>query len=266
MSAQRLAAKAQPGSVVRWDRLEKAAFSDHPSVLAELEGVRRSPQSTKPRWQLVLAVPIVLAMGFSMLLPILGVSAIAVGRFQNYEAPPEEMIPLAGLFYLSTAIALLAWIVIWFMGDRRRSGVALTFSVMTVVLGALTGITMSERGTESSVASWESWIVPVVAAIGLAAVLAMLQLFARSKKSGASLDQSSGLPPNKLAELKARRDAVSDLAETDRLAIKRDLDAAVSDLEQRGLVTAADAERARGTELGGLALRMGSSSATSPSR
>ncbi|AWB90016.1 hypothetical protein C2138_11105 [Salinibacterium hongtaonis] len=264
MSAQGLAAKAQPGSTVRWDRLEKAAFSDQPSVLAALEGVRRSPQNTKPRWQLVLAVPIVLAMGFSMLLPILGVSAIAVGRFQNYEAPPEEMIPLAGLFYLGTAIALLAWIVIWFMGDRRRSGVALTFSVMTVVLGALTGITMSERGTESSVASWESWIIPVVAAIGLAAVLAMLQLFARSKKSGASLDQSSGLPPNKLAELKARRDAVSDLAETDRLAIKRDLDAAVSDLEQRGLITAADAERARGTELGGLALRMGSSSVTEP--
>lgn len=256
MSAQRLAAKAQPGSTVRWDRLEKAAFSDQPSVLAALEGVRRSPQNTKPRWQLFLAASIALVMVLSMLFPILGVAAIARGRFQNYEAPPEEMIPLAGLFYLATLIALLVWIVIWFLGDRRSSGAALTFSVMTVILGALTAVTMSDRGMESSVDSWESWIVPVVAAIGLAAVFAILQVFAKSKKSQVKIDPESGLPPTKLAELKARRAAVSDLAETDRLAIKRDLDAAVLDLEARGLITASDADRARSTELGGLALRL----------
>jgi hypothetical protein len=56
--------------------------------------------------------------------------------------------------------------------------------------------------------------------------------------------------------LKQRRESVEQLSDDDRAAIRRDLDAAITDLTTRGLISDSEAERARGTELGGLALRM----------
>jgi hypothetical protein len=256
VSARALAAKAQPGSTVRWDRLEKAGFAGHASVLAALEGQSASSRRDKPRWQVLLAIPIAIVMVLSMLAPILGVAAIARGRFQEFEAPPEEMIPLAGLFYAWAAVALVVWLISWMLASRQYSGVAATFAVMTVVLGVLTAITMADRGVDDAVPGWEAWLVPVIAATVIGAVFAIALVVAKSRGRAPKQDSGSDLPPNKLAQLQARRSAVAELGEADRLAITSDLEAAIADLERRGLIDSATAERARSTELGGLALRM----------
>lgn len=256
MSAQDLAAKIQPGSNVRWDRIEKASFAGHATVLAALDGRRPTTRRDKPRWQVFLAIPLAILMVISMLTPILGVAAIARGRFQNFEAPAEDMIPLAGIFYAWAAGTLLVWIIVWMLADRRYSGIATTFAVMTIVLGVLTAVAMADRAADSAVDGWRSWLIPVIAAIVLGALFTTAMAVARSRSRAAKHGGDASLPANLLARLQARRDAVAELSEADRLAIKRDLDAATLDLERRGLISAEDAERARTTDLGGLALRM----------
>jgi hypothetical protein len=49
---------------------------------------------------------------------------------------------------------------------------------------------------------------------------------------------------------------VAALSDAERASIARDIVSSIIDLEQRGLISAHEAERARGAELAALALRM----------
>lgn len=267
MSARDLAAKAQPGSVVRWDRIERAAYAGHPTALEALNA-DRAARPAKPKWKTLATIPVGLVMLFFMLTPILGVAAISRNRFQNYTTPAEETIPLAGTLYVLALVWLVGWMVVWFTGSRRYSSLPATFAGMTLVLGALSALAVADRGQEESVAGWELWMIPIVGSIIVSVVFIVVLIAAkiRGGGAGAAAESSDDVPQNQLQLLEFRRSVVAQLPEQDRLAITHDLESAIGDLERRGVISASESQRAVSASLGGLALRMGSAKATSASR
>lgn len=256
MSARELAAKVQPGSAVRWDRIERAGFDGHPAVLAALDGKNGVERRQTARWKFGLAIPFFIGAAYFFIAPIAGFAVLASGRFQEYRTPSESVIPLSGFFFGCAAVYLLGWLIAWFVTGRRHTGIGLTYSLMTTVLGVIAAFALASAGQRESVDGWQVWVAVVWAAVGLAVVFAGLQFLSRVRSRPADSGGGDELPPNMVAQLHTRRAAVAQLSEADRLAIKRDLDDAVLDLERRGLIGAEVSERARTTDLGGLALRM----------
>ena len=253
VSARELAAKVQPGSTVRWDRLERAAFSAHPSVLGE--GVPKQ-KVRKNNWNLIWGIPLVILYFFSYLAPIWGTAAISANRFQSYRPDAEDTIPLSGTLFIFALALLVVSIVHWTIKGRPRNGFYEVQAALAFTLGGLSAAAVRMNGINESVDSWQTWIIPILASVLLGIVFFVLLLVARFTGTRSRPDGESSLPRNKVQLLKQRRDQVAQLSETERSAIARDLESAISDLERRGLISAAEAERARGTELGGLALRM----------
>jgi hypothetical protein len=259
MSAQKLAAKVQPGSNVRWDRLENAAFAAHPSVLAPGGAANGGTRFGKSYWNLIWGIPVVLVYLFCYTAPVWGAAAISVSRFQTYQQDPEQRIPLSGIMFIFVLALLLVNFVRWVVKGRKASGFYEIQAVLAVVLGGLSAIAVRMYGLRDSVSSWQVWIVPVLAATIIGAIFLIFLVGARvAQRSRQSSSNASAetLPRNKLELLKQRRESVEQLSDDDRAAIRRDLDAAITDLTTRGLISDSEAERARGTELGGLALRM----------
>ncbi|WP_313408717.1 hypothetical protein [Aeromicrobium sp.] len=122
MSAEDRARQVQPGSTVRWDRLERDAFAAHPEVLT---GVQRKSKRTPARrewWFAVLAL-VLAAVVFGS--PIWGFIAVAErgSRFSSYplHANPHDTIPVAGAFYVCALVVLLATIGAWFRQGGRST-------------------------------------------------------------------------------------------------------------------------------------------------
>jgi hypothetical protein len=256
VKARDLAAKVQPGSTVRWDRLERAAFAGHPSVLAEGGPKKRV---RKNNWNLIWGIPLVILYFFSYLAPIWGTAAISVSRFQTFRQDTEETIPLSGTLFIFALALLIVSIVHWFFKGRRRNGFYEVQAALAFTLGGLSAAAVRMNGVNDSVEGWELWIIPVMATVVLGAVFLVLLLIARlaeSRRSGPASSGGDALPANKIQVLKHRRELVAQLTEADRAAIRDDIESAIDDLERRGLISAAEADRARGAELGALALRM----------
>lgn len=261
MSARALAAKTQPGSTVRWDRLERAAFAAHPSVLGE-GGAKKKVR--KNNWNLIWGIPLVIFYFFCYLAPIWGTAAISVSRFQTYRQDPEETIPLSGTLFVFALALLLVSIVHWLVKGRPRNGFYEVQAALAFTLGGLSAAAVRMNGLNHSVESWRTWIIPIIVTIVLAVIFFVLLRIARASEIRRSRsDGDGGLPPNKIQLLKQRREQIALLSDSVQSAIRSDLESAITDLERRDLISAADAERARAAELGGLALRMPRTSASS---
>lgn len=257
MSALDRALRLQPGSTVRWDRIERAAFARHPSVLDDARAPRRE---IRPAERVALFAVALLAFA-AFLAPVLGLAAVSEGRFTVRSPDYDTMIPVAGVLYSVTLVVVAGLLVRWLVRRPSRDGFAATYSGMTMVLGAPTAGLVATRGAEHSVAGWAPWVVPVVAAVVVAVVLAaVLSVHAirrdlRSPRAGAA-DRSVRLSAKQRAALERRRERVAALPDAERVEIRADVDASIAHLEQRGLITAAEADRARGVELGGLGMLM----------
>ncbi|PWB97478.1 hypothetical protein [Homoserinimonas hongtaonis] len=220
-------------------------------------------------WQWAWFIPVVIIAVVFALAPLLGLVAVSGGgRFATAaaERPLAETAPFAGVFFLCAVVALVVLIVLWIV--RGKPGVARGFGLYTFVFASLTLAGLLLRGPEESVNM--VWSIPVAIAAGLGGVLTVLLFVDWVRRLRADAARKPGDPPvlsPQAAALKEQlQSRLAHLSGSERDAVKSDLDAAIQDLEQRGLITPAEAERAHSTELGGLAIRMGSSSATSRSR
>lgn len=155
MSAQNLAAKVQPGSNVRWDRLENAAFAAHPSVLAPGGAANGGTRFGKSYWNLIWGIPVVLVYLFCYTAPVWGAAAISVSRFQTYQQDPEQRIPLSGIMFIFVLALLLVNFVRWVVKGRKASGFYEIQAVLAVVLGGLSAIAVRMYGLRDSVSSWQ---------------------------------------------------------------------------------------------------------------
>jgi MFS family permease len=255
MSALDRATQLQPGSTVRWDRIERAAFAQHQSVLDDERAPRRE---ARPLERVTMFAVALLALGV-FLAPVFGVAAVSEGRFTVRRPDYDTMIPVAGVLYSVTFVAVAGLLVRWLVRRPARDGLSAIYSVLTLVFGAPAAGLVARRGAEYSVARWDMWVVPIVAAAVVAAVLATLLAVHAIRRDlrprGAGEPKPTvTLPAKQQAALERRRQRVAALPEAEREAIRADVDASIANLERRGLITAVEAERARGVELGGLGL------------
>jgi hypothetical protein len=257
VSARALAAKLQPGSTVRWDRLERAGFAAHPSVL---EDGGAKPKVRKSKWNLIWGIPLVILYFFCYLAPIWGTAAISVSRFQTYRQDPEETIPLSGTLFLFALLLLVVSFGHWIITGRRRNGFYEVQAALALTLGGLSAAAVRMNGLDKEIDSWQTWIIPIIVTVVLATVFLVLLVIARvsqgARAKSKPRDEGDDVPSNKIELLKRRRERVAALSDAERASIARDIVSSIIDLEQRGLISAHEAERARGAELGALALRM----------
>lgn len=267
MSARNAAAKVQPGSTVRWDRLERAALSEHQSVLDKVWPSLDKKVHKFWAWNLLWAIPVVILYLACYFAPVWGAAAMGVhAPFIGGAAPdmdPEQAIPLAGIFYVIAVVMSLISFVHWLITGRRRNGFYQVQAWLVLVFGALTALRVTYKGERDSVESWQMWLIPVGAAVVFAAIVLVFHLVASLSRdvrmesnSQSSASAEADLPPNKLELFQQRREQVARLSDAERAALRLDIDAAINELAHRGVITEAEAERARDAELGALALRM----------
>lgn len=242
---------------MNWYDLEVEAFSTHP----EIQTAFRRSGRVKP-WEFVVMIPAGLLFVLCLLAPILGLAAISQNRFQDYTAPAEDMIPLAGSFYAVALTVQLAMIVWWLVRGRRPSWGAMLYSVMVVALGSLAGVAIMLRAEEEQLIDWQGWAVVVWFSVVVSAVFWLLlfitRLAGRTARSDSDSDSDyiNRLSPKKLKLLAHRRSLVADLSEQDQASMRQLRNASIREILAEGAISEQTAERALDAELGALQLTM----------
>lgn len=106
---------------------------------------------------------------------------ISVSRFQTYQQPTEERIPLAGMFFVIAALFMVASMVLWAVARHRiPSGLFAVQAVMTLLLGVATSLAIGVWGLRDSVESWHTWVIPVNVAVVLSVLFLSVLIIFRS--------------------------------------------------------------------------------------
>jgi hypothetical protein len=97
-------------------------------------------------------------------------------------------------------------------------------------------------GERNSVESWHTWILPILGATILGATFLVSLVVARlaegsRQRSGSAEGAVAELSRNKLELFKQRRERVQQLSVSERDAIEHDLEAAITALSRRGLIS-----------------------------
>lgn len=234
---------------IRWKGLEIAAFSRHPRVTRALgptrEEKREARQNPEVPWLFYLALPAILVGTLLMFYPAVAFLLLAdgqTGRFDINGIDAAVAVPLAGVVLLVGGIVHAVSIA----RRHRREPSDTGLDAVAVLFGALDVLAIARRGRGEDVTAWPWWLVvaALVVAVGVTGIV-----HGRSRPHRAPLLDDA-------PRMAARRE-VARLSDAAREAIGRDLDAAVGDLERRGLVTRETADRARAADLAMLSIAVG---------
>lgn len=255
MSALELASRATSEHPVRWRAIETAAFEDHPEIVAALRSVPRVSSGNRG---FLLALPLILLIGIVYAAPVWGFTTLIGDRFGRADPDPFVVVPTAGVIFAVGLLFLLINFGIWLARGRTRSGGSEGQAGIAAVLGILSTVIAAVMAQRASVPAWGLWILPIVASAVVGVLFYVLLLQARRREPKTSIAQVPDGPavdtsPEFIATVQGR---IRTLDPVEQAAIRRDIHAAISDLEARGVVTVREAALARGAELGELAARM----------
>jgi hypothetical protein len=251
--ARTWAAAVQPGTPVQWRALEVAAFRDHPSVLEQLDPAGRYNGGKRHRGrvtrQLLWAVPAVVVSAVVYGSPVWGFVTIASGRFRSPSATPDHAtrIPAAGVLF-AISLVLLVGLLAWGLRDRRLPGAFVQVQAwLLTVLGGLGAAGVARGGARDDVPGWELWTAFIGASAAIAVVVLVAHHHLRRALPEAPVDRQP---------LGRVRRQVQRLTPAEQQAVRDDVAAAVRDLADRGVVSAADAAWAQQADPGMLAVQM----------
>ncbi|MCH1884139.1 hypothetical protein [Agrococcus sp. ARC_14] len=250
--AEHQSASASP----RLGMLEAYALQRHPDALA-LAGrdgaslaALVAPRTPGAAARDVGGWAVGLALVAVVLAPLIGMASLLGDPVGIWRMPIAESAPIAGVCFAIGALVQLAILGFWIARGRRRSPLWSWVSIATAVLGAIALWFGGGLAQTAGYAPWSGWSVPIIAAIIIAVLAAALQLLLSRPASPAPVvDESAAHPPEDAGALRAAIDAI---APAERQAVLADRDAALAALEQRGLLAADAAERARAAQLGTL--------------
>lgn len=252
MSAQRSAASLGSGDQVPWRSLEHSAFEGFPEVVAQL---RQSGGAGKSNRKFSYFLPLALLVAAIYAMPIWGLVTVLRPRgLSQTSRTAEGDITVAGVIFGVALVALVFHTALWFWSGRPPGTALVGTAAMAFFLGSISACVAVVRGTENAVPAWELWFLPMVACAVLGGIVLILVLRARRRTPSAVAPlQPERVDPDRI---QAVRDTIGRVADEDQRLIRGDLTAAIDGLERRGVITAADADRARTAELGELAFRM----------
>ncbi|WAC66714.1 hypothetical protein OVA14_02750 [Agrococcus sp. SL85] len=238
-----------PGESVRWKQLELDAFREHPAVLRGLDPSIRVRGGRSARDRLTMLLP---WLGMAAIASPLVAMAILVPSRISAAAPVdyESAVPVSSLLFLFADLALVPAAVAILRrrrGDRFLRGVgafALVMALLTVAIAV---------GVQPAVEHVWLWMLPVLLA-GLAGLaIALVPVPAAEAAPGRGAMRADGPRSGPRAVARA---AIAGLDEAERQRAAAELRAAIDELARSGLVSARDADWAKGAELGMLAIRM----------
>ena len=258
MSAQELAAQVQPGSAVRWDRLERAAFSGYPPIIDDRLGARATGQSgVRNFFALILGIPLAIVYLACYLAPVWGYAVVYDGIIASAAAAPDPKVafPLSAVFFIVASCLLVLSTAHWIIAGRRRNGFYQVQAGLAVGLGFLAAQTIQYEGATGGFDNWPLWLIPSLSAATLGVLFLFLHVLssrARNRRVRTGLAREHDLPSKRFRMVRQRRKRISALSPEQRAAVRSDIDSAINDLERRRLIVSAEADRARGVELGAL--------------
>lgn len=232
------------GNSVRISELERIVFQSHPEVLAAIdadklhaasEQTKRPANATTWLWVL-LGLVVVFA-------PITGVAIYGSHRYLDIE-PLEAAtsIPIAGLCFAITLVAQVVVTAIWISQGALRSRPVLIYAVVTAVLAAFATAGVPRVADEAAIdAGFWYWPIPATVATGLLLASAVLLRW-----------RAHGTVSPRAAGYKLVRQTIGALPADVRRQLRKDRDAAVRHLHERGLLNDSRAQVAAGAELGRL--------------
>ncbi|GAA2171297.1 hypothetical protein GCM10009846_04630 [Agrococcus versicolor] len=248
------ASRLEPGAAVRWRDLELAAFSQHPRVTRALDP-RGRRSATRPSSMRVVRMIVVALVA---LCPVWTLATLLGGRFVDVQVDGATAVPAAAIL-TTIGLAVPAWLAWRGLSDpaqRRGSlaGIGAIYLGIGIVLGILV-VARADAGQAIALA-----LVPFAATalIGLLLVVAGAW-FALRGRGAQGPHAGRGAPAPVDGPLPVVRAAVARLDEPARAAVRADLDAAIVDLERRGVIDRAASATARRADLGLLAVRMSQS-------
>jgi len=263
VTARDVAAKVEPGQDVPWALLETEAFADHPGVAWYLKpdgyrvhfGLWRTMVAyTRGVWFLVAMILIALGYYFPN---VVAFAIVVNGRFGMSDFDPHFSIPVAGALFGYSALAMAAESAVRLAKEPKDDkGLRQTLAVADVVFGIIGVITISTVGPDNDVAAWPVWAVVTAISTGVAVAyfVAMTvvrrRVTARRKTEGPTVEPLPSKPNNVIKR------ALRRLTEQQRSAARSDIDAAITDLADRGVVADQEASVAREAGLAALAKRM----------
>jgi len=237
------------------------AFSDYPKLRHRLAPAGYDePQKSAGRRFLgaIVAILLVLATIVGIIvyfLPgVIGVAILMSGRFGMSHLDPNFSIPVAGGVFAYAGIVMAVNIVIWAVKGRKSDSFSLSMAVVGVVCGVIAMVVMSVQGSQQDIAAWGAWTVVVAVASVLATVYMVLLIVAAARDAAARRENpDDGLPVEPFSKIAAD---VARLSDAQRDRARSDIESAISDLEQRQVISVAEATCARKARLGALSRRM----------
>lgn len=240
---------AVPGEAVCWKQLELDAFREHPAVLRGLDPSIRVRGGRSARDRLTMLLP---WLGMAAIASPLVAMAILVPSRISAAAPVDSAsaVPASSMLFLFADLALVPTAVAMLRrrrGDRFFRGVgafALVMALLTVAIAV---------GVQPTVEHVWLWMLPVLVAgvAGLAIALLPVPAPAAAPARGRGGGDGPRSGPRAVA-----RAAIAELDDAERQRAAAELRAAIDELARSGAVSARDADRAKGAELGMLAIRM----------
>lgn len=258
MRAENYARSIGKGNKVRWDRIERSAFADYPSVLDPHAVTKRNKEDVKKRTLVgkILVVPMALFAVVTFGAPIwaFALSSGVGGRFTSMpsKTDPNVVMVISGIGFVITFLVLTSLVVDWIRKRFPVSGFISGFSIICFFLAlfAFGGLSADRDDVEPMVFTFA---VAAALAVGVLGFIFGMVLFVMRLREGA---KSGALSFSDADELLRRRRSVASLPADIQIAIRADIDRAVNELEQRGLISVAERDRALDVELGALALSM----------
>lgn len=255
MTAGRTASTLQAGEPVAWGSLERAAFEDFPVVVSALRGAGNEKSPTR---RFIYFVPLVILIAVIYAAPVWGLVTVLhpIGLSQTSRTAQGD-ITVSGVIFAVAAIFVLIHGCVWIFSGRPAKTALMGSAGMALVLGAISAGVAAKRGVDESVPDWGLWALPMLASAVVGGVFVLLVFLAR-RRAPASVEPAA-VQSNFLASegyAAAVRESISRVSDDDLTSIREDLATAITDLEQRQVITQADARRARGAELGALAAHM----------
>lgn len=239
VNAQEWARRSDESSL-RISELERVVFRAHPEVLAALEVDRagagadasRQAYPGSGRWSIIGMFVILLA-------PMAGVSTYSLGPATNFERIDASIaIPITGVCFVITLIAQGLAAIMWISQGAVWDGAILFYGAMSAVLGWFATIAIPRIALKDGVApgTWY-WSVPTAAVVGV-----LLAAAVWSRRS--THERATGF---QLVE-----QTVSALSERKREELRRDRNAALRILHERGVLGDVRVQVAEGADLGAL--------------
>jgi len=255
-SARAWAEEHSLSAPVRLGLLEVMAFQRHPDIYALFgpDGAALAQRETDRRPSGARRVGTALTVSLAVLgaaAPVLAVTAMGGDRFDFYTMDAATSVPLAGSLFIVAALTQLVLLVAWLRLGARYDSFALGIVLIGLIFSGFAAIGMPRTAAEDGFDGWQAWYPPVLLCIVITMGTALAMLLRIGVRTPRTVAEAPSIPAPDAAVAQIGEKTAA-LPQDERAGITADRNEALAVLHDRGLIDAAQFERARAAQPGTL--------------